>query len=149
MVVVCSKRKTVWERAHGEDRGRWFKISLCRRGSASIAAESGRQESSDRVQTATSRTTPWTFEKSNENHTKSIKNVRNTKVGDHFWCPQGPDEMATPGQGPILVSSGCWTRRPPHLGDHFWCSLGAGRSVHPRRGTNFGVLRVPLRTSSF
>ena len=75
MVVVCSKRRTVWERAHGEDRGRSFKISLCRRGSASIAAESGRQESSDKVQTATSQTTPRTSEKSNENYTKSIKNV--------------------------------------------------------------------------
>ena len=75
MVVVCSKRRTVWERAHGEDRGRSFKISLCRRGSASIAAESGRRESSDKVQTATSQTTPRTSEKSNENYTKSIKNV--------------------------------------------------------------------------
>ena len=75
MVVVCSKRRTVWERAHGEDRGCSFKISLCRRGSASIAAESGRQESSDKVQTATSQTTPRTSEKSNENYTKSIKNV--------------------------------------------------------------------------
>ena len=75
MVVVCSERRTVWERAHGEDRGRSFKISLCRRGSASIAAESGRRESSDKVQTATSQTTPRTSEKSNENYTKSIKNV--------------------------------------------------------------------------
>ena len=40
MVVVCSKRRTVWERAHGEDRGHSFQISFCRRGSASIAAES-------------------------------------------------------------------------------------------------------------
>ena len=75
MVIVCSKRRTVWERAHGEDRGRSFKISLCRRGSASIAAESGRRESSDKVQTATSQTTPRTSEKSSENYTKSIKNV--------------------------------------------------------------------------
>ena len=74
MVVVCSKRRTVWERAHGEERGRSFKISLCRRGSASIAAESGRRESSDKVQTAT-QTTPRTSEKSNENYTKSIKNM--------------------------------------------------------------------------
>ena len=44
MVVVCSKRRTVQERADEEDRGRSFKISLCRRGSASIAAESGRRE---------------------------------------------------------------------------------------------------------
>ena len=28
MVVVCSKRRTVWERAHGEDRGRSFKINF-------------------------------------------------------------------------------------------------------------------------
>ena len=75
MVVVCSKTKTVWERAHGEDRGRSFKISLCRRGSASIATESGRQEFSDKVRTATSQTTPRASEKSNENYTKSIENV--------------------------------------------------------------------------
>ena len=73
--MVCSERRTIWERAHREDRGRSFKISLCRRGSASIAAESGRRESSDKVQTATSQTAPRTSEKSNENYTKSIKNV--------------------------------------------------------------------------
>ena len=63
------------KRAHGEDRGRSFKISLCRRGSASIATESGRQEFSDKVRTATSQTTPRASEKSNENYTKSIENV--------------------------------------------------------------------------
>ena len=45
---------------------------MCRRGSASIAAESGRQESSDNVQTARSQTTPRTSEKSSENYTKSM-----------------------------------------------------------------------------
>ena len=88
MVVVCSKRRTVWERAHGEDRGRSFKISLCRRGSASIAAESGRRESSDKVQTATSQTTPRTSEKSSENYTKSIKNVPKI-VAKSLWDVEG------------------------------------------------------------
>ena len=104
MVVVCSKRRTVWERAHGEDRGRSFKISLCRRGSASIAAESGRQESSDRVQTATSRTTPRTSKKSNENLTKSIKNVPNI-VTKSFWDSEGGQNRPWTTFGTMLWTS--------------------------------------------
>ena len=104
MVVVCSKRRTVWKRAHGEDRGRSFKISLCRRGSASIAAESGRQESSDRVQTATSRTTPRTSKKSNENLTKSIKNVPNI-VTKSLWDSEGGQNRPWTTFGTMLWTS--------------------------------------------
>ena len=74
MVVVCSKRRTVQERADEEDRGRSFKINLCRRGSASIAAGSDRQQPTDRVQTATLRTKPWTVPKSPENRLNIIEN---------------------------------------------------------------------------
>ena len=116
---------TVWERAHGEDRGHSFKISLCRRGSASIVAESGRQEFSDKVQTATSQTTPRTSEKSIENYTTSIKSVPKiftkslwdvevgqnrpwTAFGTIFWTPKVRPGRSKSGLG---MPRGC----PKHL----------------------------------
>ena len=138
MVVVCSKRKTVWERAHGEDRGRWFKISLCRRGSASIAAESGRQESSDRVQTATSQTTPKTSEKSNENYTKSIKLLKiitkslwDVEVGqNHPWTAFGTI-LWTPKMRPGHSKSGLGMPRgcPKHLENVSGCAKDVQKRV--------------------
>ena len=74
MVVVCRKRRAVWERADGQDRGCSFKINLCRRGSASIGAGSDRQQPTDRVQTATLRTKPRTVPNSPENRLKMIEN---------------------------------------------------------------------------
>ena len=72
MVVACSKRRTVWEKADGEDRGRSFKINLCRRGSATIAACSGRRHRRSPESNITNQTTG--AQKSIENYRKSVKN---------------------------------------------------------------------------
>ena len=73
---------------------------------------------------------------------------RKSRWGTAFGVLRVPDDLATPGGGPLLVSLGCQTMRPPQVGDQFWCPQGAGRSVHPRWGTAFGVLRVPDEAST-
>ena len=55
----------------------------------------------DRVHTATSRTSPWTSEKSNENHTKSIKNVPSI-VTKSLWDGEGGQNRSWTAFGTML-----------------------------------------------
>ena len=143
MVVVCSKRRTVQERADEEDRGRSFKINLCRRGSASIAAGSDRQQPTDRVQTATLRTKPWTVPKSPENRLNIIEN-RPKIVAKSFSDDQGGHNhpwtafgtmLRTPKARPGRTKSGLGTPRA--------CQKGLGNASGRAKDVQKSAWRAP------
>ena len=141
--MSVARRRTIWERAHGEDRGRSFKISLCRRGSASIAACSGRRQPTDRVQTATLRTKPWTVPKSPENRLNMIEN-RPKIVAKSFSDDQGGHNHPWTAFGTMLRTPKARPGRSKSaLGTPRACQKGLGNASGRAKDVQKSAWRAP------